>query len=141
MTLDVLADVIAIFAGHDHIGNHHVRPGLLDLAQSGGGIVMGHHVDVLAPEGDLNDFAHGRAVINEINCGDSAHQKPPSGPSCASSSSSRSASSINSVAERRTVRVEAVSPGTNLYPPLSTPLLDFTICTTASSPIRSPHSA
>src|SRR5205807_5404063 len=111
------------------------------LMQGAGGIVAGDHVDVLAPEGDLDHLPHGRAVINEIDSRGRAHWKPPSALSCAASSHSRRASSISSVADLSTVRVAALAPGTNLYEPVSTPLQYFTICTTASSPIKSPLSA
>jgi hypothetical protein len=71
--LDVLADLVAIFIGHDHVGDDDVRLGLLDLSEGGGGIVAGYDVDVLAAEGDLDDLAHGGAVINEINGWRGAH--------------------------------------------------------------------
>src|SRR5579859_2500562 len=141
MRLDVLAHVVAVLVRHDHVGNHNVRPGGLNLRQRRCRIVAGHHVDVLPPEGDLDHLAHGRTVVDEIDSGNRAHQKPPSAGSCADSSSWRRASSISSVAERSTVRVAALSPGRNLYDPVSTPLQYFTMWTTASSPIMSPLSA
>src|SRR5579859_444251 len=141
MVLDVLADFIAVFSGHDHVGDHDIGLGLFDLAQGAGGIVAGNHVDVFPTEGDLDHLAHGRAVVDEIDSGGRAHQIPPSALSWAASSHSRRASSISSVADLSTVRVAALAPGTNLYEPVSTPLQYFTICTTASSPIRSPLSA
>src|SRR5262249_36761657 len=98
-------------------------------------------VDVLAAEGNLDDLAHGGAVVDEVDGGSAHCKKPPSESFCVASSSSRSASSINSVAERSTVRVFDLSPGRNLYDPLSMPLHRFTTCTTASSPIMSPLSA
>src|SRR5258708_6829841 len=115
MLLDELADFVSIFIRHDHVGDDNVRPGLLELAERGGGIVVGDHVDVLAAEGDLYHLAHGRAVINEINRRGGAHRIPPSGsPSCAFSSTWRKASSIRSVGDRSTVRVVASAPGMNL---------------------------
>src|SRR2546423_6535853 len=114
MLLDVLADFVAILVGHDDVGDDHVGPGLLDLNECCGGIVAGDDVDVLAAEGDLDDFAHGGAVVNEIDGGGGTHSAPPADISFSPSSNSRRASSISSVAERNTVRVVAVAPGTNL---------------------------
>src|ERR1041384_6279794 len=102
MLFDVLTDLIAILVGHDHVGDDHVGALLLDLHESGGGIVAGDHVDVLAAERDLDDFAHGGPVIDEIYGRSGGHSYwPPSDESCSSpSSTSRSASSMSSVAER-----------------------------------------
>ena len=127
MLLDVLADFIAVFVGHDDVGDDHVGPGLFDLGEGAGSIMAGDDVDVLAAEGDLDDLAHGGAVVNEIDGGCRTHSEPPADISFSPSSSSRRASSMSSVAERSTVRVVAVAPGTNLYTPLSLPLQLFTM--------------
>ena len=58
MVLDVLADFVAVLVVHDHIGDHNVGRLLLDLGERRGGVVAGDHVDVLAPEGDLDHLAH-----------------------------------------------------------------------------------
>src|SRR5262249_217041 len=116
MLLDVLADFVAVLVGHDHVGDDHVGTLLLDLHERGGGIVAGDHVDVLAAERDLDDFAHRGRVVDEIYrpCGGHSYW-PASDEACSSPSSpSRSASSMSSVAERITVRVCAVAPGMNL---------------------------
>src|SRR5207248_4859658 len=105
----------------------NIRPGGFNLLQRGRSIVASHHVDVFPPEGDLDHLAHGRTVVNKVDSGRRAHRKPPSPLSCAASSNSRSASSISSVAERSTVRVAALSPGKNLYDPVSAPLQYFTM--------------
>src|SRR6478609_10977259 len=114
MRLDMLADVVAVLVRHDHVCNHNVRVRGFDLFQRDRGVMAGDNVNVFPAEGDLDYLTHGRTVVNEIDSGDRAHLKPPSPLSCADSSSSRSASSISSVAERSTVRVEALSPGRNL---------------------------
>src|SRR3954454_20529605 len=124
MLLDVLADLVAIFVGHDDVGDHDGGALLLDHRERGCGVVARDHVDVLATERDLDDLAHRRRVIDEIDSGCGAlrhvaHCGPPSASSRSSSSTSRSASSISSVAERSTVRVAAVAPGTNLETPVS----------------------
>src|SRR5262245_37913237 len=141
MRFDVLANFVAVLVRHDDVGDHDVRPGGFDLRQRRCRIMTSHDIDVLSTEGDLDHLAHGRTVINEVDSGNRAHQKPPSALPWAASSSSRSASSMSSVAERSTVRVAALSPGRNLYDPASRPLQHFTMCTTASSPMRSPLSA
>src|SRR5262249_55184374 len=138
---DVLAIFIAVFFRHDDVCDYYVGFGSLDFTEGTGRVMACNYIDVFAAESDLDDLAHGGAVVNEIDSGDSAHTSPPSGLSCLSSSNSRNASSINSVADRRTVRVVALSPGTNSYEPVSIPLLYFTMWTTASSPIWSPTSA
>src|SRR5258707_14508524 len=114
MVFDELANFIAVFAGHDHVGDHDRWLRGLDLSQRGGSVVTGDYVDVLAPEGDLDHLAHGCAVVNEVNSRGRAHCRPPSELVCAPSSSSRKASSSSSVGDRSTVRVDALSPGKNL---------------------------
>src|SRR5258708_40374321 len=101
MTLDVLANVIAVFVGHDDISDHDIWPGLFNLDQGQGSVMAGDNIDVLAPEGDLDHLAHGGAVIDEIHSGGSAHRaSPPSESSCAASSRSPTASTISCVAYR-----------------------------------------
>src|SRR6201995_2870973 len=141
MRFDELANLVPVFYGHNDVCDYDIGALLLNLFQGEHGIMAGEYIDVLPSEGDLDDFTHGGAIVNEINRGHRRHQKPPSKSLCIDSSSSRRASSINSVEERSTVRVAAVSPGRNLYDPESCPLQCFTICTMASSPTLSPHSA
>src|SRR5262249_30209629 len=100
MALDVLANIITVFVRHDDVSDDDIRPILLDLSQCLRGVVACHYIDVFPAEGDLDHFAHGGAVVNEIHSRDSGHRtKPPSVPLWADSSSSRRASSISSVAE------------------------------------------
>src|SRR5262249_43170468 len=134
----VLANVVAVFVGHDHIGDHDVRLSALNFGKRLRRIMAGNHIDVFPAKGDLDHLAHGGAVIDEIDCGrGGAHRiNPPSASASsasvwAASSSSRRASNISSVADRSTVRVPALSPGKNLYDPVSTPLQRFTTWTNA----------
>src|SRR6185312_10152896 len=55
----------AVFVGHDDVGDHDIRRILLDTGQRGGSVGVRDHVDVLAAECDLDDFAHGGAVIDK----------------------------------------------------------------------------
>src|SRR5258708_3471736 len=88
MVLDELANVIAVLAGHDYVGDHNGRLRALDLDQRRLRVVAGDHVNVLAAEGDLDHLAHGCAVVNEINSRGRAPSRPPSGVVRAPSSSS-----------------------------------------------------
>src|SRR5579864_2203268 len=121
------ANFVTVFVGHDDVRNNCVGDGTGKLRQGGCGIMTGDHVNGLATERNLDDFAHGRAVIDEIygwnafggNDRRLAHGRSNSdfsgttwspdrgmlsaSPS-ASSSSSRMASSMRSVDERNTVR-------------------------------------
>ena len=69
----MLADLVTIFAGHDYVGDHDIGPGLFDFAQGAGCVLAGNHVDVLAPEGDLDHLPHGGAVVDEIDSRSRAH--------------------------------------------------------------------
>src|SRR6185437_9228304 len=140
--LDELANLIAVLFRHNDVCDHNIRSCLLNFAERHSGIVRCDHIHVLTAKSDLDHFPHGRAIVNEIDGWDGSHQNPPSVvSSCSDSSSSRNAVNMSSVADRKTVRVAALSPGINLYEPESLPLQNFTIWTTASSPTWSPHSA
>ncbi len=65
--LDALADFIAVFVRHDHVGDHDIGFALLDVSQSSGGIGISDHVNVLAPEGDLDHLAHGGTIVDKYN--------------------------------------------------------------------------
>ena len=133
MLLDLGADGVAVLIGHDDVGDDHVGAVLFELGECGSGVGAGDDVDVLAAERDFDDFAHGGAVVNEIDGGRAlgfyrravlrfavtfrrcrrhghqfihrvAHRASVSAMSRAVSSYSRMASSMRSVAERRTVR-------------------------------------
>src|SRR5437588_995566 len=119
MGLDVLADFVAIFVRHDDVTDDDVRTPLFELAERAGCVTVGDDVDVFATECNLDHLAHGGAVVNEIDRGCCAHDAPPVANSLSSlpsfsSSSLRNASSMRSVAERKTVRVTASAPGMNL---------------------------
>ena len=79
MLLDVLTDFVSVFIGHDDVANNNVGDVGIHHADRTGSIVTGDDVDILSPEGDLNDFAHGGAIVDEINHWRGGHQKPPSG--------------------------------------------------------------
>src|SRR5260370_39896863 len=124
MLLDLTADGVAVLIGHDHVGDYHVGAILLELCRVRGRVGAGNHVDILAAKGDLDDFAHGGTVINEVDgrrpLGGSlvqrrnghgfTHSASLSAMSRVPSSNSRMASSIRSVAERSTVRWVDVVP-------------------------------
>jgi hypothetical protein len=63
------ADGIAILVGHDHVGDDHVWHVLLKLREGGSGVGAGDDVDIFAAESNLDDLAHGGAVVNKINRG------------------------------------------------------------------------
>src|SRR5580658_4774277 len=124
MLFDLAANGVAVLVGHDHVGDHDVGLILFELGERGRGIRASNYVDALTAESDLDDFAHRRAVIDEINRGRSlrfrfvqrwnshrfAHCASLSAMSRAPSSNSRMASSIRSVADRSTVRCGEVVP-------------------------------
>src|ERR1700730_10002811 len=138
MFLDELADFVAVFIGHDHVGDDRVGSGVAELRKGRGGVRAGDNVYIFLAEGDLDDFAHGGAVVNEIDrrsagggesrrfahsdsfstlsgaAGCSESCWAPSSESRCDSSNSRMASRSRSVAERSTVRCVAVAPYTNL---------------------------
>ena len=126
--LDLAANRITVLIGHNHVGNDHIGMMLFELGEGGGCIGAGDHVDVFAAKRDLDDFAHGGAVVNEVHGGSVlclgcaerwrgdglAHCASLSASSSVvlfvASSYSRIASSIRSVAERSTVRWVDVAP-------------------------------
>src|SRR5258708_31587790 len=124
MLLDLAANGVPVLIRHNHVRDHNVRLVLFKLRQSGRGIRASDYIDVLAPKRDLDNFAHGCAVIDKINRWRSlcfrlvqrrdshrlAHSASLSAMSCAFSSYSRMASSIRSVADRSTVRCGEVVP-------------------------------
>jgi len=67
--LDLGADRVAVLIRHDHVGDDRVGRILLELRERGSGVGAGDDVEVLAPESDLDDFAHGRGVVDEIDGG------------------------------------------------------------------------
>src|SRR5271165_878317 len=69
MLLNLAAHRKAILVRHDHVGNHHVRAILLELCNCRLRIAARNHVKILPSEGNLDYFAHGRAVIDEIHRG------------------------------------------------------------------------
>src|SRR5215471_2825696 len=126
--LDLAANGVTVLIGHDDVGDHDVGAGLFELRDRGGRVGTSNHMDVFAAESNLNHFAHGGAVVNEINGWDALLRRFIQGRehhgfvyraslfamSRESSSTSRMASSIKSVAERSTVRCGEVVPYTNL---------------------------
>src|SRR5262249_49552690 len=126
MLLDVRADGVAVLVGHDDVGDDDVGAMLGELREGGRGVGAGDDVIVLAAECNFDDFAHGGGVVDEINGGRALgvfifvgrdyafgdrrkwhkfpHSPSVSAVSRADSSNSRMASSIRSVAERKTVR-------------------------------------
>src|SRR5207249_7014050 len=123
-----ISNGVAVLVRHDNVGDHHVRAGLFKLRQCGGRVGASNHMNVFPAESDLDDFAHGGAVVNEINGWHTplrcfiqwrehhgfTHRASLSAMSRELSSTSRMASSIKSVAERSTVRCGEVVPYTNL---------------------------
>src|SRR5712692_6854446 len=117
MLLDLGANGVAVLTGHDDVGDHGIGRILRELRKSGGGVAAGDDVDALAAKSNLDDFAHGGAVVNEIDRGRAlcgrigqgryghcfAHSASLSAMSRAPSSNSRIASSMRSVALRSTV--------------------------------------
>src|SRR6266478_9907530 len=117
MLLDLRADGVAVLIGHDDIGDDDIRRILFELRERRGGIGAGDDVEALATESNLDDFAHGGAVVDEIDRGRAfrrrighrwdghcfAHSASLSAMSRVLSSNSRMASSMRSVALRSTV--------------------------------------
>src|SRR5579862_6257439 len=150
--LDEIANFVAVLIRHDDVGDNGVRCGLAELSQCGSGIRASDDVNILLAEGDFDYFAHGGAIVYEVDGGDAggreclgfAHDDSFSACSSAafcSSSKMRMASRSKSVADRSTVRCAAVAPYTNLYTPTDVSWQVFTSCVTASSPKYAPHSA
>src|SRR5690348_16656887 len=124
MLLDLAAYGVAVLVGHDHVGDDNVGLVLVELREGGSRIRAGDHVDVFPTERDLDDFAHGGAVVDEIhgwrtlglfvvqrwNGHRFAHSASLSAMSRVPSSYSRMASSMRSVADRSTVRCGEVVP-------------------------------
>src|SRR5580700_3421296 len=122
--LDLAANGVAVLIRHNHVGDHDVRLVLLKLSQCGSGVGASDDVDVLTAKRDLDDFTHGRAVIDKINRRYPlrfrflqrwnnhrlAHSASLSAMSRDPSSYSRMASSIRSVADRNTVRCGELAP-------------------------------
>jgi hypothetical protein len=67
--LNLAAHGIAVLVRHDYVRNDHVGRMLLKLRKRGRSVGTGNHVNVFAAKSDLDDFAHRRAVINEIDIG------------------------------------------------------------------------
>src|SRR5258708_19207641 len=67
MLLDLAADRVAVLIGHDDVGDDRIGRVLLKLRNRGGGVAGGDHRDVFAAESDLDDFAHGGAVVDKID--------------------------------------------------------------------------
>ena len=65
MLLDVLANFVPIFVGHDDVADHNIGDIRIHHANRAGCIVASHDIDILSPEGDLNNFAHRRAVVDK----------------------------------------------------------------------------
>ena len=118
------ADGVAVSVRHDDVGDDCIRRILIELPEGRSRIRAGDDIEILAAERDLDDFAHGGAVIDEIDGGRLscrrirqrgnghrfAHCASLSAVSRDASSTSRMASSIRSVAERKTVRCDDVIP-------------------------------
>src|SRR5262249_47369443 len=121
---DLAANGVAVLVRHDHVGDDHIRAFLLELRESRSSVGAGNHVDVFASERNLDDFAHGGAVVDKIYRGNAlggrflergndhgfTHCASLSAISREPSSTSRMASSMRSVAERSTVRCVDVVP-------------------------------
>src|SRR5271165_622271 len=69
MLLNLAAHRKAILVRHDHVGDHHVGSVLLELRNRRLRIAARDHVEIFPSEGNLDYFAHGRAVIDEIHRG------------------------------------------------------------------------
>src|SRR6266436_7669922 len=67
MLLDLAADRVAVLIGHDDVGDDGIGRRLFELSDGGRSIARGDDGDVLAAKGNLDDFAHGGAVVNEID--------------------------------------------------------------------------
>ena len=67
MLFNLAANRIAVLIGHDDVGNHNIRAILFELRQSGSSVRASDHMDIFAAKRDLDDFAHGRAVVDEID--------------------------------------------------------------------------
>ena len=64
---DLAADGVAILIGHDDIRDDDIGRMLFELVERGGGVGAGDDKNIFAAKGDLDDFAHGGAVIDEID--------------------------------------------------------------------------
>ena len=69
MLLDLGADGVAVGVGHDDVGDDGVRGILFELREGRSGVGAGDDVDALAAESDLDDFAHGGGVVDEVDGG------------------------------------------------------------------------
>src|ERR1043166_5274910 len=67
MLLDLTAHGVAVLIGHDDIGDDGVGRILIKLRDGGGGVAKCDHGNIFAAEGDLDDFAHGGTVVDEID--------------------------------------------------------------------------
>src|SRR6266404_8058449 len=124
MLLDLGTNGVAVLIGHDDVGDHGIGRILRELRERGGGVATRDDVDAFTAESDLDDFAHGGAVVNEIDRGRAlcgrigqgryghcfAHSASLSAMSRLLSSNSRMASSMRSVALRSTVCCEELLP-------------------------------
>src|SRR5260370_30635550 len=123
MMIDLCVAGITGLFRHYHAGDDDVRAVLFELCQRRGSVGSVNHIYILAAKSDLDDFAHGGAVVDEVDIGCPfgrsfaqrwnghrfAHSASLSAMSRVPSSYSRMASSMRSVAERNTVRcVDAV---------------------------------
>src|SRR5579863_5188572 len=61
------ANRVAILVRHDDVGDDHVGRVFRELPERRGRIRASDHVNILAAKCDLDDFAHGGAVIDKIN--------------------------------------------------------------------------
>src|ERR1700682_309303 len=126
--LDLRADRVAVLVRHDDVGYDRIGRIVRELPERGSGVAASDYVDALAAESNLDDFAHGGAVVDEIDRGRAlrgrigqgryghcfAHEPSLSAMSRAPSSNSRMASSMRSVELRSTVCCVEVLPYTNL---------------------------
>src|SRR4029077_9384126 len=67
--LDLGANGVAVGVGHDHVGDDGVRRILFELREGRSGVGAGNNVKIFATESDLDDFAHGGGVVDEIDGG------------------------------------------------------------------------
>jgi len=67
--LDLGADGVAVGVGHDDVGDDGVRRILFELREGRSGVGAGDHVKTFTAESDLDDFAHGCGVVDEIDGG------------------------------------------------------------------------
>ena len=118
--LDELADFVAVFVRHDDVGDHGIRRGLAELRERRGGVGAGDDVNILLAEGDLDHFAHGGAVVDEIDGGSARSRQSvcvslmtapfPGLVALALRRIRAWRRAARSVAERSTVRCAAVAP-------------------------------